>query len=266
MIRKEGGIVMNRDLHRRMAAALAILLTTLLALCAPALAVAPTGSLTLTASYGTTPLVGAPFKLYLVAEHDEASDFALCGEFAGSSVDLSDLSTAGKLAQAALDLERWAGEKEIAPLAQQNTDSSGSVSFTSLAQGLYLVGGVTHQQGGHRYQSAPCLISLPSWDGSTGVWELNVTAFPKFERRGTSGGDPTPPPTEPDTPIPPDPEDQPVDPVKPPDTPPTPPTPPAGPEKLPQTGQLKWPVPVLAALGMLLLLAGSILMRRGRDA
>ena len=265
---------MNRDLHRRMAAALAILLTTLLVLCAPALAVAPTGSLTLTASYGTTPLVGAPFKLYLVAEHDEASGFALCGEFAGSSVDLSDLSTAGKLAQAALDLERWAGEKEIAPLAQQNTDSSGSVSFTSLAQGLYLVGGVTHQQGSHRYQSAPCLISLPSWDGSTGVWELNVTAFPKFERSGTSGGDPTPtptepdtpPPTEPDTPTPPDPEDQPVDPVKPPDTPPTPPTPPVGPEKLPQTGQLKWPVPVLAALGMLLLLAGSILMRRERDA
>ena len=254
---------MNRDLHRRMAAALAILLTTLLALCAPALAVAPTGSLTLTASYGTTPLVGAPFKLYLVAEHDEASDFALCGEFAGSSVDLSDLSTAGKLAQAALDLERWAGEKEIAPLTQQNTDSSGSVSFTSLAQGLYLVGGVTHQQGSHRYQSAPCLISLPSWDGSTGVWELNVTAFPKFERRGTSGGDPTPTPTELDTPTPPDPEDQPVDPVEPPDTPPTPPV---GPEKLPQTGQLKWPVPVLAALGMLLLLAGSILMRRERDA
>ena len=247
---------MNRDLHRRMAAALAILLTTLLALCAPALAVAPTGSLTLTASYGTTPLVGAPFKLYLVAEHDEASDFALCGEFAGSSVDLSDLSTAGKLAQAALDLERWAGEKEIAPLTQQNTDSSGSVSFTSLAQGLYLVGGVTHQQGSHRYQSAPCLISLPSWDGSTGVWELNVTAFPKFERSGTSGGDPTPTPTEPDTPTPPDP-------VEPPDTPPTPPV---GPEKLPQTGQLKWPVPVLAALGMLLLLAGSILMRRERDA
>ena len=263
MIRKEGGIVMNRDLRRRMAAALAILLTTLLALCAPALAVVPTGSLTLTASYGTTPLVGAPFKLYLVAEHDAASDFALCGEFADSSVDLSDLSTAGKLAQAALDLERWAGEKEIAPLTQQNTDSSGSVSFTSLAQGLYLVGGVTHQQGSHRYQSAPCLISLPSWDGSTGVWELNVTAFPKFERRGTSGGDPTPTPTEPGTPTPPDPEDQPVDPVEPPDTPPTPPV---GPEKLPQTGQLKWPVPVLAALGMLLLLVGSILMRRERDA
>ena len=263
MIRKEGGIVMDRDLHRRMAAALAILLTTLLALCAPALAVAPTGSLTLTASYGTTPLVGTPFKLYLVAEPDVASDFALCGEFAGSSVDLSDLSTAGKLAQAALDLERWAGEKEIAPLAQQNTDSSGSVSFTSLAQGLYLVGGVTHQQGSHRYQSAPCLISLPSWDGSTGVWELNATAFPKFERRGSSGGDSTPTPTEPDTPTPPDPEDQPVDPIKPPDTPPTPSV---GPEKLPQTGQLKWPVPVLAALGMLLLLAGSILMRRERDA
>ena len=264
MIRKEGGIVMNRDLHRRMAAALAILLTTLLALCAPALAVAPTGSLTLTASYGTTPLVGAPFKLYLVAEHDEASGFALCGEFAGSSVDLSDLSTAGKLAQAALDLERWAGEKEIAPLAQQNTDSSGSVSFTSLAQGLYLVGGVTHQQGSHRYQSAPCLISLPSWDGSTGVWELNVTAFPKFERSGTSGGDPTPTPTEPDTPTPTEPDTPtPPDPVEPPDTPPTPPV---GPEKLPQTGQLKWPVPVLAALGMLLLLAGSILMRRERDA
>ena len=167
------------------------------------------------------------------------------------------------LLQAALDLERWAEEKEIAPLAQQNTDSSGSVSFTSLAQGLYLVGGVTHQQGSHRYQSAPCLISLPSWDSSTGVWELNVTAFPKFERRGTSGGDPTPTPTEPDTPTPPDPEDQPVDPVEPPDTPPTPPV---GPEKLPQTGQLKWPVPVLAALGMLLLLAGSILMRRERDA
>ena len=114
---------MDRDLHRRMAAALAILLTTLLALCAPALAVVPTGSLTLTASYGTTPLVGAPFKLYLVAEHDAASDFALCGEFAGSSVDLSDLSTAGKLAQAALDLERGVCPAPLASVSDRRRRS-----------------------------------------------------------------------------------------------------------------------------------------------
>ena len=40
--------------------------------------------------------------------------------------------------------------------------------------------------------------------------------------------------------------------------PPPPPSEPDGPD-LPQTGQLNWPVPVLAVLGMLLVTAGVVL-------
>ena len=52
-------------------------------------------------------------------------------------------------------------------------------------------------------------------------------------------------------------------PTQPPTEPPTEPTEPDGPD-LPQTGQMNWPVPVLAMMGMLLVMAGFWFCMTGR--
>ena len=89
---------------------------------------------------------------------------------------------------------------------------------------------------------APFLVSLPGVDkaGTGRVWDVTAVSKDAFR------------PAEPDTPSPPDP----VEPSEP-DVPDTP-----GGDRLPQTGQLNWPVPVLAGAGLVLFLAGLLLFRR----
>ncbi|KIR03186.1 hypothetical protein P261_02001 [Lachnospiraceae bacterium TWA4] len=48
-----------------------------------------------------------------------------------------------------------------------------------------------------------------------------------------------------------------------PNTPPS--TPPKPPSRLPQTGLLWWPVPILACAGLVLFMIGWIIKRRGTD-
>ena len=80
---------------------------------------------------------------------------------------------------------------------------------------------------------SPFLISVPNMQD--GVYVYDVDASPKIELK----------PTE-----------------RPPETPPnTPPEPP-----LPQTGQLNWPSPLMAAAGLCLLLLGSVLRRSAKRA
>lgn len=74
--------------------------------------------------------------------------------------------------------------------------------------------------------------------------------------------EPTPPPTEPDEPTKPGTPTEPSKPTKP-GTPTNPSTPDE--PKLPQTGQLWWPVPVLTAAGLLLIVAGLLRRRGGKD-
>ena len=77
-------------------------------------------------------------------------------------------------------------------------------------------------------------------------------------------------PDNPDTPVSPGTPDNPVSPGTP-DNPVSPENPdnpvsPSTPDKpvLPQTGQLNWPVPVLACSGVLLFAAGWVLNRQGK--
>ena len=74
----------------------------------------------------------------------------------------------------------------------------------------------------------------------------------------------TPPPTPPVTPPPTTPPDEPSPTPTPTTPPPTPPTPPDEPD-LPQTGQLWWPVPVLAFAGAVLIALGLIRKRGSYD-
>lgn len=178
--------------------------------------------------------------------------------------------------------------------AQQNVDEEGYADFTKLPQGLYLV---MQTEASHGYEAIkPFLVSIPLPDGDS--WIYDVDATPKVgatipdtpetppdtpetppDTPDTPPDTPdTPPdtpdlpeqPDTPDTPVSPDSPDNPVSPSNP-DNPVSPgnpdnPVSPSNPDKpvLPQTGQLNWPVPVLACSGVLLFAVGWVLNRQGK--
>lgn len=202
---------------------------------------------------------GAQFMLYRVAEpktEGTGQAWVLTEDFAQSGVDLGDLrnkALAGKL-------EEYASERKLAG-AVQKADADGTVRFENLPTGLYLLVQKGSISGYIRIASFLVSVPMAATDGTS--WLYRVDASPKTEARpgGGGGGNQT--------------------------TPGGGSTPGGGPgEKpgpageltpvaaeelptgaLPQTGQLNWPVPLLAAGGILLFAAGWRLTfgRKNRD-
>ena len=204
-------------------------------------------------------LSGAQLTLYRVAElkrTDGTLSYAYCGYFYGCGIALGDLtdSTLAEQLQAFLP----AGAEGTV----QTADEDGNVTFTDLELGLYLVV-QTKASGGYEPINS-FLVSLPMEED--GQWNYTVDATPKV---GTYV--PQTPPDTPDHPVIPG---TPVNPVSPgrPDNPilpgnPDNPVSPGRPDNpvmsgLPQTGQLNWPVPVLAISGVTLFAFGWVLDRR----
>ena len=95
---------------------------------------------------------------------------------------------------------------------------AGTVVFENLDPGLYLLTQEDPVKG--YYPVSPFLITVPT--GKDGEWIYTVNADPKMEV------------------------------IKKPETPPSEP----GGQKLPQTGQMKWPIPILAMGGILMFAVG----------
>lgn len=244
---------------------------------------------------GAAPSAGV--ALYRVAELKLESgvflwsyteDYALCG-----------ISTAGLENNAnAQALARYTEDQSISG-TEMTLDSEGAADFAGLSAGLYLLVQTTPQSGYRRI--APLLLPLPFYSEPDGIYLYHVTAAPKTTSPPSPG--PVPPgttvPTVPDLPEGDDepdeePKEDPDNPQEPPDNEPDEqgpltednPPPPAVDEQpedgtvpatdqtkeepsavLPNTGQLWWPVPVLAICGLLLLLLSCILLkRRAEDA
>lgn len=172
-------------------------------------------------------------------------------------------------------------------------NEGGVAAFENLRTGLYLFTQSTEQASPGYYPVEPFLVSVPVYDSE---YNYNVQAFPndyevkiyvKFRLMAIPPDPPDPPdpPEPPDPPVPPDPpgprpkpEPKP-DPSPAPDPAPEPPIeqwaraylaePSAAREpetapRLPQTGQINWPIPVLAVSGAALLLTGLLLRLAGR--
>ena len=104
-----------------------------------------------------------------------------------------------------------------------------------------------------RYDAAPFLIALPMLENE--AWDYAPTVMPKIQFTAV------PVLPEPSAPVSPEPESSAS--PSPSGQPAASPTPsPGANEGLPQTGQLNWPIPLLALLGMLLAAAGCLLRRR----
>ena len=202
------------------------------------------GSITIKLSYDGESLEGGAFAIYEAGDVSLSNgdySFVLSESFSGFSGTLEDLENE-TLAE---ELYEYIEANGISPLATSE-NSSGEVVFDSLSIGLYLVV-QTESCTGYELLS-PFLVSLPIYDETSGSYVYDVSAYGKFalisspEEETTTAEETTA--GEEET------ESEP---------------------KLPQTGQLNWPIPVLAVTGLALIITGRAVLsgskkRRGDAA
>lgn len=126
-------------------------------------------------------------------------------------------------------------ELDLVPQDIQRPGKDGVIHFDNLDAGVYLLIKWTQEEPSE-LEMLPALVSLPTFDQESGTWESTIEVSPKFEWE-----------TEP-TPMP---------------DPATPPTEPG--DKLPQTGMLQWPVPILVVVGLFLAALGYAVIRHNRQ-
>ena len=202
-------------------------------------------SITLTLQYHDTngnafQMVGGTVALYKAAGVKEDNGYVYdvtMGRFAEvegmdaiAAMKTSDLATNNALLAMRLEAEAL----KMEPDAQVDI-TDGSVSFTGLTPGLYLI--VQTKASEKSIQMNPFLMSIPNANG-----EYEVNASPK-------PGIMVPPPGNiPET----TPEETP------PETTPSEPT-------IPETGQNWWPVMIMGVIGFLLILTGAIVWKREKE-
>ena len=212
---------------------------------------------------------GAEVCIYHIAEMKDLGGeitFVYTDDWADMSWDLSESVPVEKV-------------REMSDLAEENalsgqskvSDDNGDVVYYDLVQGVYLV---TQTDTVERFTTFdPFLVYLPDIEDEHWVYE--VTAEPKIVYHVSSGSRDSEPSEE--TSVPSEETTAPTEETTVPSeettvtTPPPPPTddshdrePTPPPTKLPQTGQLNWPIPVLLLLGCMCMSAGVILRLVGR--
>lgn len=187
------------------------------------------GSIRIAMTYHGEAVPGGSLTLFKVADVAQTeARFVYTEDFAACTKELTDLqdpALAAELAQIAADGELTGTTRDI--------DDKGCAKFEQLHIGLYLLVQTENAEGFNKVN--PFLVSLPGRQEDTYIYD--VDASPKVALE--------PAPTEP-----PEPTEPTVPPTEPPD--------------LPQTGQLSWPVPVLAIGGLILLCIGWLLREDGR--
>lgn len=205
------------------------------------------------------PVANAEFTLYQVAalvDRGGSTVLELTGGFEGCSVELKNL-TAQQSKEAAAVLLEYQKANNISGNTKK-TDANGKISWAALQTGVYLL--VPGQM--QKYRTDPSLISIPTNLEAQLLYDISVN--PKAERIPDPGNPPTEPtdpedPTTPDVPKLTKETESIVDPEF--DLEEEEPG-----EKLPQTGQLRWPILVLTAAGVSLLLLGWWIGRKKKDS
>lgn len=190
------------------------------------------------------PCPEAEFRLFRVADMSETAGFTLMEEFQDAGVSLQNADSE-VWEKATKQLAAYAEREKLSPIEVKKTDKSGNLSFSGekTTVGLYLILGKKQSYQGADYTPMPSLVSLPGLKADD-AWEYEVKVRLKYEKKSH-------------------PTDKPEEPGKPPkEHRPKPPVRPAG-TKLPQTGQLWWPVPLLLLAGGFLCMEG--VRRRRRD-
>lgn len=193
-----------------------------------------TGSITVEMSYEGQPVGGGSLVLYRVGdvvENDGDFTFGLSDEFAGSGLALDDVEAAGLAEELASYAERSGVAGQAFAVA-----SDGTMSATGLELGLYLV---TQGEPAEGFDDiTPFLVSVPAHAAEADIYVYDVDATPKMDVMR-----PAPEPPVEETPEPGAPSS----------------------EDLPESGESAWLVPVLAVVGVGLVLVGASFVLRARS-
>lgn len=118
--------------------------------------------------------VGTPFV------KEQNVYWTLNRELESTEVDLNGLATGGQIREAAEVLEAAVTGAEIVP-EKGYTDANGTVTFSQMEQGVYLVCQTENAYG----SSEPSLVSVPGQkldeDGTMVGWDYDVEITPKSE-------------------------------------------------------------------------------------
>lgn len=186
-------------------------------------------SITITMTYKGKAVPGGTLALYKVGDVQEDD-----GNYSFVPVKAiqSDISEFGNIESSDLPGKLAKLEKKLTPVTTKpvTIDKNGTVTFSNLEFGLYLVVQKTAASGYGK--TSPFLVSVPYL--YKGEYKYNVTSQPKTDLERE---------------------------VK----PTTPPSSGGGGGKLPQTGQLWWPVPVLVCMGLGCIAVGLIRRREAGD-
>ena len=212
--------------------ALFLSILLLLSLCVTALGheapdLTKKGTITIQWKFQGDALPDGALRAYRVGTlKDTDGNFSFAPLPACQGKDLSEKNLTPELAK------ELAGMVKASSAIKPASFKSGVVTFDNLELGLYLIVQTKSISGYEKV--APFLVSVPLWDKDHYLYEINVSE--KFEIK-----------KEPPTPGTPETPDQPGD-------------------KLPQTGQVNWPMPVLLILGLALIVTGTALKRKSKHA
>ena len=211
-------------------------------------------SITVSMTYKGKAVRGGTLALYKVgdvAEDGGNYSFVPVEEIQADIPEFGDIESpdlAGKLCKL---------ESKLTPVTDlpKKVGEDGKATFSDLTFGLYLVQKTAASGYG---KTAPFLVSVPYLYADE--YQYDVTSQPKTDLEREVPTKPTGPTTKPTKPT--DPTTKPTKPTGP-TTKPT--TSSGGGKKLPQTGQLWWPVPVLACAGLGCIAVGLFRRWEARD-
>ena len=151
---------------KRFKAILLIILVLLLPVTAAAASVEAT--LRIQANWEGQSLPGIPVQLYQISAMDEKGNLIIRDAYARFS-DLLDIqgAHAEKWQTAALTLESYILESGCLPGGTALTDEQGMAEFSSLPAGLYLILGTKTRQNGWVYSTAPFFVLVSGDDSVT---------------------------------------------------------------------------------------------------
>jgi hypothetical protein len=130
-----------------------------------------------------TPIKGASFQLYHVANINDDDTIELTDDFAESSIAVEDLEDSYYMAGSASTLESYilveeSKNKHIDEVADGVTDSQGKTNFTNLETGIYLLVGDSYEVDDKVYKPADTLVTLPTLQDDNTL-DYDPTIYPK---------------------------------------------------------------------------------------
>ena len=137
-----------------------------------------TGSITLQASCSGTILPGMRYSLYRVADvSGTAPSITLVEPYASFPISVEGM-TVEDWYQLSSTLSSFVQAHKTSATREGTTDDTGTVVFSDLPVGMYLIRGETLKIGATRYEATPYLLCVPNRVDHT--WSYDLVSRPKI--------------------------------------------------------------------------------------